>query len=188
VKDCLSAIPNSSIWVTLLTKTTRCLIWPAFHHLPNCPGPAPGAQGIHAADSPGQWLGGGVGRGARQRGRLFVARRRRGQVQSARETRTAVSLHLPYTGVGKAPVPHPARRHRLLAEDPVPRRHHARDLRAAGFHRSVGSARSPAAPESDPLPWGICAQQPLPRPDHACRARARRQARQAGARKGSHAG
>ncbi len=49
-------------------------------------------------------------------------------------------------GLGKAPVCHAARRHRLLA-DPVPQRHHARDLRAAGLHRSAGSSGPAAASE-----------------------------------------
>ena len=54
-------------------------------------------------------------------------------------------LHLPPAGLGKAAVRHPSWRHRLLAENPVPRRHHARDLRAAGLHRAAGRTGAAAA-------------------------------------------
>jgi hypothetical protein len=48
------------------------------------------------------------------------------------------------------------------AEDPLPRRHHARHLRAAGFHRPVGRLGAQAPGQPDTFPWGIRAQQPVP--------------------------
>jgi len=46
-------------------------------------------------------------------------------------------------------------------KNPLPRRQHARDLRAAGLHSPPGGSRPASAPESDPLTRGICAQQPV---------------------------
>jgi len=50
----------------------------------------------------------------------------------------------------------------LPAEDPLPRRHHARYLRAARLHRPAGGFGAQAEGQPDPFPWGICAQQPVP--------------------------
>ena len=92
--------------------------------------------------------------------------------------------------LGKAPVRHPARRHWLLAGNPIPGRHHARDLRAAGFHRAAGRASPATAPQPHPLPRRICAQQPVSWPDHAGPPGAGREAqnKNAGASRRTHTG
>jgi len=46
-------------------------------------------------------------------------------------------------GVRDAPVPHPRRLGALPIENALLGRHHARALRAAGFHRQTGRARCP---------------------------------------------
>lgn len=43
-------------------------------------------------------------------------------------------------------------------QDAVPRRHHACDLRATGFHRTTGSAGAKTARQPDALPRCICPQ------------------------------
>ncbi len=78
------------------------------------------------------------------------------------QARAAVPLHQPPGGVGGAPVAHPRRPGALPAQDALPRRHHARGLRAAGFPRAAGRAGAQTASQSHPLPRRVRPEQRPP--------------------------
>src|SRR6266851_836493 len=58
----------------------------------------------------------------------------------------------------RALVAHRAGEHSLRAEDPVPRWHDARDVRAAGFFGEIGLSGAESESELDALPRGVCAE------------------------------
>jgi ribosomal protein S27E len=68
----------------------------------------------------------------------------------------------------------------LCAEDPMPGRHHARDVRAAGFSRAPGRFGAEPRGESDPLARGVCAQSSVQGADRARQTRPRWRWRRAG--------
>jgi len=87
-------------------------------------------------------------------------------------TRTLLVTSAELLTYGKAAVRHPAWRHRLLAENAVPRRNDPCDLRAAGLHRPAGRTGATAAPEPHSLPREFAPNSPWrARITLACRGR-----------------